>query len=284
MKNLSLIKESIKVLFESNLIKCLQSNAVGKTVVFIVMAGVLLITSCKKDDDTPAEDFIKAQTSLRLIHSSYISSASAVDLYVDDVKLNTSAAVQFSNPTSYFPLSSGSRKISVKSAGGFVVADTIINIRDGQQYSLFIKDRSSITEGTLAVVVLKTHLVPVVDNSTSAPAAGKAKVRFVNMSSQPLNSTQSPMTYYIVNPAGSPTATTVITQALGGDSRTFGSEYSSFDAGQITFRAQSVSPSIVDLTTTLEAGKLYTIYTVSTEHTVRTPTKSPISLKVLVNN
>jgi hypothetical protein len=253
-----------------------------KTLSLAVIAATLLLSSCEKD--APEEELIKAQTSLRLVHSSYNSRASAADLYVDDVKLNTSAALQYLNSTSYFPIASGSRKISVKHAGGTMVADTTINIGEGKQYSLFIKDRSYVTEGTLETVPLNTHITAVVDNSTSAPAEGKAKVRFVNMSSMPLNTVNNHMTFLTVNPAGSSAPTTVITQTLGLDLRTFASEYSSYDAGQITFRAQSVSPAIVDLTTTLEAGKLYTLYVVSTEFTVKTPTKSPIALKIIPNN
>lgn len=48
----------------------------------------------------------------------------------------------------------------------------------------------------------------------------------------------------------------------------------------VSFRAASANSSVIDLTTTLEAGKLYTLYVV---FTVKTPTKSPISLIMLEN-
>lgn len=285
MKKLRLIKQSNQQLPENCFNSVLQFFTKGKSLLLILTAMASIVTSCKKDDEAPVEDLIKASTSLRLVHSSYRSSASAVDLFVDDAKLNASTPLQFSNSSNYFPMSSGSRKITVKSVSGTTLADTVINIGDGKQYSLFIKDRSWLTEGAAPTVVpMNTHLIAVVDNSTSAPSSGKAKVRFVNMDSMPLNTTNGWMTYLTINPLGSPTPSTVITQNLGQDLRTFGSEYSSFDAGQITFRAQSISPSIVDLTTTLEAGKLYTLYVTSTEHLIRTPTKSPISLRILVNN
>lgn len=283
MKKLSLRNESSQMLSGNYLNKLTQSVVPKTALILVLMAAALLLPSCEKDEDTPKEELIKAQTSLRFLHSSYKFNTSPVDLYVDDVKLNTSGALQFSNSTTYFPVASGSKKISVKHAGGTIVADTTINIADGKQYSLFIKDRSFVAEGTLEIVPLNTHVVAVVDNSTSAPAEGKAKVRFVNMDSMPLNSINGHMTFLTVNPAGSSAPTTVITQTLGQDLRTFGSEYSSFDAGQITFRAQSVSPSIADLTTTLEAGKLYTLYVVSTGEIVKTPTKSPILLKIIAN-
>lgn len=254
------------------------------TASLFIIAIAILITSCKKDKEEPGEDTIKAATSLRLVHSSYQSSlSSTVDLYVDDVKLNTDGPIAFPAASGYFPAVSGSRKIVVKDASGTSIADTVINIVEGNQYSLFVKDRSYVDETSLVVIPLKNGLIPVTDNNTSAPAAGKAKVRFVNTSSQPINSTAGRITFSRLTVSGNTTFVTPITQTLGLDNTIFSSDYSTEDAGEIRFRAAGANSNVIDLTATLEAGKLYTLYVVSTEFIVKTPTKSPISL-IMVEN
>jgi len=250
---------------------------------------IVLASSCKKDK-TSAQANVTAATGLRLVHSSYISNTTPVDLYVDDVKLTSSGAVAFSNASSYYPLTSGSKKISAKTNTGTVLADTTINIMDGTQYSFFIKDRLWTNTVTTVTAPLKTGLIAVADNNTSVPDAGTAKVRFVNMSSQPLNSSLGLLTFLQINPAGGTTATTTLTQTLG--LNVFSSTYASFTAGSVTFRVYGATSAAAlldpvntaDLTATLEAGKLYTLYAVSTQYTVKTPTKSPLALKLVVNN
>ncbi len=259
-------------------------SIIRKSALLFIMAIASSITSCEKDKDEPGEDIINAATSMRLVHSSYLSSIlSTVNLYVDDVKLNTDGPIVFPGASGYFPATSGSRKIEVKDLSGASIADTLINIVEGKQYSLFIKDRSWIDETSLIVTPLKSGLIAVTDNNTIAPVAGKAKVRFVNASSQPINSTVGRITFSRLTVLGNTTFVTPITQTLGLDNTTFSSDYSTEDAGLVSFRAASANSNVIDLTTTLEAGKLYTLYVVSTEFTVKTPTKSPISLIMLEN-
>ncbi|WP_316812702.1 DUF4397 domain-containing protein [Pedobacter heparinus] len=254
-----------------------------KSTLLLMLAIASSVISCKKDKDNPTEEHIKAATSIRLVHSSYLTSAATADLFVDDVKLNAGGPVTFAGASAYFPATAGSRKIVVKDAAGLSLADTVLTISDGQQYSLFLKDRALVDEVSLIVKPLKRGLVPVVDNNTSAPASGKAKIRFVNMSSQPLNSLAAPITFSRLTKVGNTTVATALTQTLGLDLLTFSSDYTTQDAGEITIRALGASSNTIDLTTTLEADKLYTFYVVSTQYTVKTPTKSPISLIVVQN-
>lgn len=254
------------------------------------MAVAGLLSACKKDKTSASEQTVPAATGLRLVHSSYVSNATPVDLYVDDAKLTASGAISFFNASGYFPLTAGSRKISARTTAGVVVADTIINIVDGKQYSFFIKDRSWVDPVTTVVSTLKTGLAGIVDNSTSAPLDGMAKVRFVNTSSLPLNASLAQLTFVQIKPADSVPATVTITQTLSG--LLVGSEYASFPAGQITIRTYGATSSgavldptyNVEITTTLEAGKLYTLFAVSTPYTIKTLTKAPYAVKLLTNN
>ncbi len=259
-----------------------------KVSILSLTAILLLTTSCKKEKDQPEEDRVQAQTSIRLVHGSYLSNAIPADLYLDDVKLTTSA-VAFSNASVYYPATSGSRKIVAKNAAGTVLADTIINIADGSQYSFFIKDRSWLNEGT--VKRFKTGLIPVVDNNTAPPIAGMAKVRFVNANSQPLNVLLGSLTFLLVNPGVNGETTTTITQSLGYSYNPMESEFSNFNAGETKFRVHGATSSNLfdpiyktDLTATLEPGKLYTVYATSTEFTVNTTSKSPLKLTIVASN
>lgn len=303
MKKIILRKKSIQgILSIPHFIYPDNIGMLRKFTLFALVA-VLSITSCKKDDEAPA-NVVEAPTSIRFVNSTFLRSPfspgntpdmSPIDLYVDNVKITTSS-IAFSNVSAYFPATSGSKKIEVKS-GSTLIADTVLNIIDGRRYTLFIKDRSwQYPENTtttpptpITVVHLKRAIIPVIDNNTSAPAAGQAKVRFINMSSLPLNVFQSSITFLRVNAPGSPTPTTVLTQSLGNN--ILGSDFSALDAGSVTFRAHGANSSAIldatymtELTTTLEAGKLYTVYVMSTENVVKTITKSPILLKIVENN
>ncbi|GAB3912717.1 DUF4397 domain-containing protein [Mucilaginibacter boryungensis] len=268
--------------------KILPINTAGKYIFMLMSMIIVLAPACKKDKTTNQGN-VTAATSLRLVHSSYNNNATPADLYVDDVKLTTGGAVAFSNASSYYPLTNGSRKISAKTNTGAVLADTTLNIADGIQYSFFIKDRLW-TNATNITTTLKTGLIAVADNNTTAPDAGTAKVRFVNMSSQPLNAPLGLLTFLQVNTVGSTAATTTLTQALG--LKLFSSDYASLPASSVTFRVYGATSAAalldpvntVDLTASLEAGKLYTLYAVSTQYTVKTATKSPLALKLVANN
>lgn len=264
-------------------IESMQSVLSIKSTILLMLAIASSVISCKKDKESPGEALIKAETSIRLVHSSFLTSTATADVFVDDVKLNAGGSVSFSGASAYFPTTSGSRKIVVKDAAGVSLADTVLTILDGRQYSLFLKDRSWADPVTQAISPLKSGLIPVIENNTSAPVSGKAKIRFVNMSSQPLNSLAAHLTFSRLTKVGNTTTATTLTQLLGADAITFSSEYTTQDAGEITIRAVGANSNTVDLTTTLAADKLYTFYVVSTQYTVKTPTKSPISLIVVQN-
>ncbi len=129
------------------------------------VALVLLLASCLDDDD----DGSMQPTPVAYV-SIYHESPNApeLDVFVDDRPVNT---LEFTDYTGYLNFYTGDRnfKINPFNAANALV-DTTINFEDGAFYSVFIVNNLSNVEA-LAV-----------RDSASAPATGKAKVRFINLS------------------------------------------------------------------------------------------------------
>lgn len=129
-----------------------------------VVALVLILTSCLDDDDQAAEPLPVAYVSI--FHES--PDAPSLDVYVDGRTVNR---LEFTDYTGYLNFYTGDRnfKISSFNASNSLV-DTTVNFTDGGFYSVFIVNNLSNVE-TLAV-----------RDSSNAPAPGKAKIRFINLS------------------------------------------------------------------------------------------------------
>lgn len=252
----------------------------------LALFATFLFSSCKDKNEEVTPDQVSAATGLRLVHSSFQNSATPVDLFIDDKKMTT-ATVAYLNTSTIYQLPSGSHKISAKTSTGTVIADTTVHISDATQYSFFIKDRTW-TKETITTN-LKTGFVAVPDNNTATPAAGMAKIRFVNASSAPLNGPTGSLSFSQVTVNGNLTTSKVITQSLGLSNSRMYSEYLSVVPGTYTFRVNASTTSVLDptyqfeTTVTLEANKLYTGFGTSTQYTVKTPSKSPVSMTVIPN-
>jgi len=108
------------------------------------------------------------KTDILVVHAS--PDAPGVDLLVNDITLNA-APLTFPNNTGYITLADGNTNIKVNASGGGPnVIDASLNLGGNLSYTVFAAD----TLGSLAPLVL-------VDDLT-APAAGKAHVRFVHLS------------------------------------------------------------------------------------------------------
>ena len=193
----------------------------------ILMMAVSLFSSCSKDEDL-------AQASVLVIHAS--PDAPGVDLLVDDVKQNASALTYPQN-TGYLKVNAGSRNLKVNVAG---TTTTVINanvtLEQDKSYSVFAIDS-----------VKKISAVVVADD-LSAPASGKAHVRFIHLS---------------------PNAPAVDI-ALDGGAVVFpntsfkaGTAFTPLDAGtyDLEVRVAGTQTVALDLDPlTLEAGKIYTVF------------------------
>ena len=200
----------------------------------LVGSLVLSISSCKKKVTTDDSITIVDSSKILVTHAS--PDAPGVDLLIDNVKKNSSA-LAFPNNTGYLSVISGTRNIKVNVSG---TSTSVINadlaFTKNQHYSIFAVDSVS----KISAVVLTDDL--------TAPAAGKAHVRFVHLS---------------------PNAPAVDV-ALTGGGVVFGNksfkEYTAFtplDAGTYNLEVRLAGTSTVALPLpgiVLTAGKIYTVF------------------------
>jgi hypothetical protein len=122
-----------------------------------------IFTACKKEPVV-----VPTTAKLMVVHAS--PNAPGVDLLIDNVKKNT-AALTFPQNTAYLDVTTGTRNIKVNVAGtitSVITAD--LPFVENKNYTVFAADSVS----KIAPVVLTDDL--------TAPAAGKAHVRFVHLS------------------------------------------------------------------------------------------------------
>jgi hypothetical protein len=195
----------------------------------ILMSSAVLFTSCKKDED------VHEHAKVMVVHAS--PDAPGVDLLVDDVKKN-SAALNFPNNTGYLELEAGTRNLKVNVAG---TTTTVINadvpFTKDMSYSVFAVDSVSV----ISAIVLTDDL--------TAPAAGKAHVRFIHLSPD------APAVDVAVASSG--------TVVFGNKAFKEFTAFTPLDAGSYSLDVRVAGTTTVALvlpTITLEAGKIYTVY------------------------
>ena len=191
--------------------------------------SLVMLSSCKKE-----EEVTKSYAKVLVTHAS--PNAPGVDLLVDNSKQNT-AALSFPSNTGYLQVEAGTRNIKVNVSG---TSTTVINadlpLSKDQNYSVFAIDSVS----KISALVLTDDL--------TAPASGKAHVRFVHLS---------------------PNAPAVDVAVTGG-AVVFGNkafkDYTAFtplDAGTYNLEVRVAGTSTVALPLpgiTLQAGKIYTVF------------------------
>jgi hypothetical protein len=197
----------------------------------LALVAAVSITGCSKDNNNPVAPAAKAR--IMAVHAS--PDAPAVDLLVDGATAGTGLA--YPGNTAYLEVAGGTRNVKVNVTG---TSTTVINanlpVTGGSSYTVFACDSVS----KISAVVLSDDL--------TAPAAGKAHVRFVHLS---------------------PDAPAVDVAVQGGPvvfaNKAF-KQYSAFtpvDAGTYNFEVRLAGTSTVALPLngiTLQAGKIYTVF------------------------
>ncbi|MGV3586165.1 MAG: DUF4397 domain-containing protein [Adhaeribacter sp.] len=131
----------------------------------LVIFPALFLTACDDDDNT---DAMNAQARVMVVHAS--PNAPAVDVLVDDKKVN-SAALTFPNNSGYLAVMAGQRNLKVNAAGTTTsVINANANLEANKNYSVF------------AINNLANIEALVLNDNLTAPASGKAHVRFVHLS------------------------------------------------------------------------------------------------------
>jgi hypothetical protein len=193
----------------------------------VALLGITILSSCKKDDEY---DVGETAAQVSLINAS--TNAGDSRLYVDGT-LRTPTNVAYGNASGYYGTFVGNQTVEVKSASGDATLTSSSTQLDALGYYSFVLVGQNNSLG----------LVTVSDPGT-APASGKARVRFVNA------------------------VTNANTASLSNGSSTVADQVSyravsapaEVNAGSYTFTAVSGNSRSAATTATLEAGKVYVVY------------------------
>ena len=131
----------------------------------LFLALSLTFISCSDDDN--GTDSNPQPANVLVVHAS--PDAPGVDLLVDNAVAGTN--LTFPNNTGYLPVSAGTRNIKVNVTGtstSVITAD--LTFMENENYSIFATDAVA----NLSPIVLEDDL--------TAPASGKAHVRFIHLS------------------------------------------------------------------------------------------------------
>lgn len=127
-----------------------------------------LFAGCSDDDDNPAAPPASTGGRVMAVHAS--PDAPGVDLYVDNVKQNTTP-LTFPNNTAYLNVAAGTRTIRITVAGDTAtVLSATATVLPGLTATLFAVN-------ALDSIDFSGYL-----DTLTAPAAGKAHVRFIHLS------------------------------------------------------------------------------------------------------
>lgn len=200
-------------------------------------ATLLFMNSCKKDkDDSPSEP-----SNYMVVHSS--PGSSPVELYLDDVKASASA-VPYGNASAYATIAAKQYNVKLAASNTInAIAETSVNLNSGRFYSIYAYD--TLLSGKIKVFATEDDL--------AAPAAGKAKVRFLHL---------SPTDVAVDILANN---TVVFGNRKFADNVSDGSKanFAQLDAGTYTIDVKLAGSNAGSLLTvpgiTVEAGKIYTV-------------------------
>lgn len=224
----------------------------------LLLAAVptMLLTSCDDDDDDL--DLLEEEANVMVVHAS--PDAPAVDLYVDDEKVNASA-LNYPDNTGYLEVEEGDRNIKVTAAGagiGSPVINADVDLDEDEYYTIFAVDELN----NIGALVLEDDL--------TEPASGKAHVRVVHLSPD------APNVDVVVQ--GGPTLFSDLEFREA-------TAFTPVDAGTYTLEVQPVGSDDAAITTTLtlQEGVIYTVFA---RGYAAPPTgnSNTLDLEVIVNN
>jgi hypothetical protein len=198
--------------------------------VFIASASVF--TSCKKGNDSAVNASLSAK--VKIVNTA--DGSSPQDFYLDNVKLDASA-VAYTQSSDYLTAKSGSHTAKFTNSGSATANVSFnVSLQADSSYTIYYTSNGSASSSVVTT-----------DNLT-APAANMAKVRFVNLS----NAVSSNVDFGVS--ATSKLATNLAARAV--------SAYSQVAAGTTfyLYSAGSANSMLTIPATTIQAGKIYTIY------------------------
>lgn len=197
----------------------------------------ILVSSCKKDDTV--EPIVYGDASIRVANT--VSGSSAQDFYQGTSKLSTTA-IAYGEASAYLKIKAGNSTISFKNATtATTTATQNIGAETNSSYTAFYLTSAS---GSGQIIGFQ--------DDTTAPASGKVKVRFVNVSSAFNNNLN-------INITGGAALTS-------GLQYSYASVYNTIDA-TATLSVQVIGSTTVAIPTVFQSGKIYTIWFDATSST-----------------
>jgi len=142
--------------------KMFRAGSVG----LLACASLVFIMGCDPDGEENIQPSPVSYVSL------YNASPNApdLDIVVDDRQIN-SYPFEYSDHTGYLRFYTGDRNLKLGPFGASnIVVDTTVTLEDEKAYSIFVVDK--FTSASLLIL----------NDNSEAPASGKAKIRFVNLS------------------------------------------------------------------------------------------------------
>ena len=217
----SLFSKTMKTTFNLKAFKPLSIS-------FIIALLSISFTSCKKSTPEPTQ-----ASALNAINAAATSSPQ--DFYVDNTKVNTSA-MAYTQSTGYVIISGGHQFTFETSSTSNVNNSFFATLISGQYYSLYYTDDGNV--------------VATLDDKT-APQAGKARVRFINMSSY----VNSNVDFLIAGGGTLVSGLAYKTPSIYNDVAT---------TSTFTLNSAGTTTVLLNIPATLTAGKIYTIYIAGT--------------------
>jgi hypothetical protein len=201
------------------------------------------IASCSKNDSNS----VSLSAYVTAVNSAEASAPQ--DVYADNNKLNSSA-VAYTQATGYVAVKAGNHSVQFKTATTATVnSSSTISTEGNNYYTVFYTDDKS------TVTTKDEH---------SAPSSGKARVRFINLSSAVTSSVDFGLT------AGS--------KIVSGLAYKVASAYYDVDAATtFSLYASGSSSAMLSIPASIQAGHIYTIY-------ISGATQATVTYHVLVQN
>lgn len=207
-----------------------KSNKLQNLFILLFVGITVAFTSCTKDNNssnTPSAH-------VRIVNA--FEGSSSQDLYLDNTKVNGSA-VAYAQNTDYLSAMAGNHNAKFTNSGSATANVAFsVSLQASNYYTIYY------TSNDTTKSAFVTH-----DNATAAPSVGKAKVRFVQLSS----ATGSAVDFGIAS--STKLATNLAYKVM--------SDYYEVNANtSFSLYASGSQNVMLSIPTSIQAGKIYTIY------------------------
>lgn len=203
----------------------------------VIALTAISFTACSDDDNNNIASPQASTAKVKVVHTS--PDAPKVDILLDNAFVDT---LSFPRNTTYLDVPAGSRNVKVRATGtSLVPINADITFDANKNYSVF------------AIDVLSNISAIVTSDDLTAPAAGKAHVRFIHLSPD------APAVNIIANGSLTIFANRSFNKSITAAEQAF----TPVDAGTYDLQVRTVNGNALALDLpgiTLTAGKIYTVF------------------------